>query len=277
MVTRTAEELRRLNRALRVLSACNKALAQATSEQELLDRVCRLIVHLGAYRFAWIGYAEAGEKRAVRPVAQAGRDDGYLDDIQVTWSDDLTGRGPMGSAIRENLVQVVSDVANDPSFAPWRQHASRRGYMSVISLPLRFEGKAFGALGIYSQSAGSFEKDEVKLLKELAGNLAYGITAQRAEQSRRLAANALEEAEKKYRELVEQVPAITYVAQRGMSGRWEYVSPQVETILGFTPEEWMARPSYWREQMHPEDLERVLQAEAPLQHEGDRFSIEYRM
>ncbi len=277
MKKQRAEELRRLNRALRVLSACNKALAQATSEQELLNKVCDLIVRSGAYRFAWIGYAENNEKKSVRPVAYAGQDNGYLSRIEVTWSVQPSGRGPMGAAIREDKVQVIADVASDPAFAPWRNPAESRGYMSVIGLPLRAANMPFGALGIYSQHLGAFQKDEVELLEELASNLAYGIGAQRADLERRHAVKGLEQAEAKYRQLVEQVPAVTYVAQPGPEGRWHYVSPQIETILGFKPQEWIAHSSFWREQMHPDDLERVLAAESTLQREGDRFSLEYRM
>ncbi len=84
--------------------------------------------------------------------------------------------------------------------------------------------------------------------------------------------------EAQYRELVEQVPAITYIAERGIDGRWYYVSPQITRILGFTPTEWMADAKLWRKQVHPEDLERVLEEEGQsLCHEGDHFRIEYRL
>ena len=63
------KELRRLNRALRALSASNQALAQAGSEQELLQQICDVIVHMGAYLCAWIGYAQPDEYKTVRPIA----------------------------------------------------------------------------------------------------------------------------------------------------------------------------------------------------------------
>jgi len=80
-----------------------------------------------------------------------------------------------------------------------------------------------------------------------------------------------------YQVLVEQVPAIMYMAERGASGTWFYVSPQIESILGFSPEEWMSDPGQWRKQMHPDDLEKVLSAERQLAREGDHYAIEYRM
>ncbi len=64
--------------------------------------------------------------------------------------------------------------------------------------------------------------------------------------------------------LLERVPAILYIADAGESGRWHYVSPQIETILGFTPEQWCGDPTMWARRLHPEDAGRVLTGEAEL-------------
>jgi two-component system, cell cycle sensor histidine kinase and response regulator CckA len=86
-----------------------------------------------------------------------------------------------------------------------------------------------------------------------------------------------QEPESEYRLLIEQVPAITYMAERGEDGRWYYVSPQIESILGFTPVEWMSDRRRWRKQLHPEDREMVLSQEQNLIGEGDRYRVEYRL
>ena len=90
-------------------------------------------------------------------------------------------------------------------------------------------------------------------------------------------ARSEQDLEVQYRQLVEQVPAITYVAERGAQGRWYYVSPQITPTLGFTPEEWVSDVQLWRRQVHPDDLERVLAEERTLSEEGDRYRIEYRL
>ncbi len=64
-----------------------------------------------------------------------------------------------------------------------------------------------------------------------------------------------------YRRLVERLPAIVYASELGENGRWRYVSPQVEDILGYTPEEWLADPELWAKLLHPEDRERALAQE----------------
>jgi diguanylate cyclase (GGDEF)-like protein/PAS domain S-box-containing protein len=72
----------------------------------------------------------------------------------------------------------------------------------------------------------------------------------------------LEEDSRTYRELLERVPAAVYIADTGGSGLWHYVSPQIQAILGYTPEEWCANPNLWNERLHPADRERVLTKES---------------
>jgi diguanylate cyclase (GGDEF)-like protein/PAS domain S-box-containing protein len=81
-----------------------------------------------------------------------------------------------------------------------------------------------------------------------------------------------------YRRLVERLPAIVYSCERGERGRWRYVSPQIEQILGYSPEEWMADPGLWSERLHPDDRERALEQETHTAGEAATVSpIDYRM
>jgi diguanylate cyclase (GGDEF)-like protein/PAS domain S-box-containing protein len=81
-----------------------------------------------------------------------------------------------------------------------------------------------------------------------------------------------------YRRLVERLPAIVYSCERGEQGRWRYVSPQIEEILGYSPEEWMADPRLWARQLHPDDRERALEQETrPAGDQGTIPPIDYRM
>ncbi|HWH21212.1 MAG TPA: PAS domain-containing protein, partial [Solirubrobacterales bacterium] len=81
-----------------------------------------------------------------------------------------------------------------------------------------------------------------------------------------------------YRRLVERLPAIIYTAEMGEHGRWRYVSPQVEEILGYSPEEWTANPRLWAELLHPEDRERALEQESrKTLGERNPPPVDYRM
>ena len=82
-----------------------------------------------------------------------------------------------------------------------------------------------------------------------------------------------------YRRLVELLPAIVYACDTGEHGRWRYVSPQIEEILGYTAEEWTADPGLWARQIHPDDREHTLEQEAADADNGNGAArpIDYRM
>ena len=84
------------------------------------------------------------------------------------------------------------------------------------------------------------------------------------------------QAERRFAALVERLPAIVYEAEPGAEGIWLYVSGFVETLLGYTPEEWMADPALWARSLHEDDREAVLAAEDRLT-AGERIAVEYRM
>ena len=61
-------ELYRLTRILRATTLCNQALIHSTDEMELVQKICNIVVDIGGYRMAWIGYAEQGKEKSVRPI-----------------------------------------------------------------------------------------------------------------------------------------------------------------------------------------------------------------
>ncbi len=187
------ERLQQVNRALLVLNECNQVLVRSENEIELLQKMCEIIVNTGHYRMAWVGFAEQDQVKSVRPAAQFGFEDGYLDFVQITWADDDRGRGPTGSAIRQGVLQINQNFLTNPEMAPWRESALLRGYQSSIALPLRDEGSTFGALTIYSALSDAFDEEEVHLLNELADDLAFGIMALRVRAERNRAQEQVRE------------------------------------------------------------------------------------
>src|SRR5215207_3294036 len=87
----------------------------------------------------------------------------------------------------------------------------------------------------------------------------------------------LEEAEDRLRTLVEHVPAITYTGEVGGDHALDYVSPQIEEVLGYSPGEVMADPDHWTEMLHPHDRRWVLAEDRRTGETGDPFAMEYRM
>ena len=227
----TQKRLQRVNRALKTLSDCNQILVRARNESVLLSEVCRIIVETGAYRMAWVGFAEFDENKTVRPVAQAGFEEGYLNTVNITWAAAERGYGPTGTAIRTGKPCVVKETSSDSLYAPWRSEAMKRGYASTIALPLIFEGQILGALNIYAREPDAFDEEEIELLKELVNDLAYGIIYLRTKAEHEKA----EETIKKLSKAVEQTEDLVIITNK--QGSIEYVNPAFEKLTGYRSEE----------------------------------------
>jgi diguanylate cyclase (GGDEF)-like protein/PAS domain S-box-containing protein len=88
---------------------------------------------------------------------------------------------------------------------------------------------------------------------------------------------ALDEAQARYRALLEQMPGASYIRSADGTGTTIYISPQVEGMLGYPPERWMGEPAFWSHVIHPLDRGRVLEAFARANRLGERFLQEYRI
>ncbi|HEY3436548.1 MAG TPA: diguanylate cyclase [Actinotalea sp.] len=105
----------------------------------------------------------------------------------------------------------------------------------------------------------------VSLVRDDADQPAYAIAMVQDISARKRLEEELRDAEKHYRLLVQRVPAVVYTAEAGAGGRWLYVSPQIEQLLGFTPEEWTASPGLWFERMVEADRAAVIDGEDHVQ------------
>ncbi len=197
--------LERLNRELRAVTSCHQTLMRAVDEPNLLAEICRIVCEEAGYRMAWVGYVESDARRSVRPVARAGHDFGYVDAALITWANDERGRGPIGAAVRTGKVVWVQDYEFDPRVALWRDHALERGYRAGVALPLKDEaGGVFGALSIYAGERDAFTTEEVRLLEQLAADLAFGILVLRQREARK-SIEALLQANLRFFEGMDQV------------------------------------------------------------------------
>jgi signal transduction histidine kinase len=197
-------ELRKLNRTLNALRHSNEAMMHADHEGDCLSATCKIITEDCGHAMVWIGYAENDGDQSIRPVAYAGFDEGYLESLQLTWADAERGRGPTGTAIRTGRPAGCRNMLTDPLFAPWREEAVKRGYACSLAVPLRANGRAFGAITIYAREPDAFSEDEAILLAELADDLAYAVTALRAREAHARAEQALRQADERNREELER-------------------------------------------------------------------------
>lgn len=172
---RAETTLQRLHRVRVMMSAVNAMIVRANDRDELLSDACRIVVEDGGFLMAWAAFVD-GEN--LRPVACYGEDHGYVANADVRLdASHPRGQGPTARAVHSGRSYVVNDIDQDPCMAPWRAAALERGYRAIASVPMVREGRVFGTLTFYSAEDGVFDTEEVALLEELAGDVAFAVDA----------------------------------------------------------------------------------------------------
>ncbi|MGB5447165.1 MAG: EAL domain-containing protein [Psychromonas sp.] len=181
------EKLYRTSRALRAINANSTLIMQSDDEQKLFAGVCRNIVEQTGYQFAWIGLSQPDSAAVLIPAAYAGEGHSYIDSLLRGESlEQLTGC-PEAATLSSCLPYIEMNIKSESENMHWRKEACKRGFESVIVFPLMREKQAFAVLAIYSSQDNIFAADEITLLERLADELAYGVTAIRVKQNKKLA------------------------------------------------------------------------------------------
>jgi PAS domain S-box-containing protein len=234
---------KRAEAALLATLECGEAMIRATSERELLESICAAIVKMGGYRMAWVGFPDSSGDKRILPAARAGAGKDYVDKAKITWAaGEPRGRGPVGRAMRTRKPVACRDLIHDTRFAPWRREATRRGYTSIIALPLLWRSECLGTLAIYSDQPDAFQREEAALLLNLASDIAYGLVALRTRaDGERLQRELLEVSEREQRRiaqdlhdgLCQQLIGASFLAgglQRRMAERGDPGAPELQRI-----------------------------------------------
>ena len=195
---RAEDALRQINRTLRTLSAANVALVKAIDEVMLLDEICRIIVDIGEYGMAWVGYAEENEEKGITLMACKGVERSDLITLQNARDGVVSGQGTLARAIRSGRLQISRDILKDSSCKFCHELAVAHGWSANLAIPLADGERVFGALSIFSSVPNAFDTDEMAVLNELGGDLAYGISALRTTAER-------DQVEEKGRHYLEQI------------------------------------------------------------------------
>ena len=269
-------EIQRSNRALRLISAVNRALHDADNQMDLLGAICNVIIEVGGYRFVWIGYAENDELKTITPVAQAGFDGGSLSGSFVSWDETTpNGQGTAGLTLRSGQPCIIRSSATDERMAPWREALLSRGFASTGSFPLHI-GDILGVLVIYADTEEAFAAEECALLEDLARDISHGLKGFRDSESRAQAETALRRSEA----ILDRAQQIAHV------GSWEWNlldssvcwSGQMYRIFGYEPGESEASKEAVIARTHPDDRERVAAGIRRLaEGEASTQEIEHRV
>jgi diguanylate cyclase (GGDEF)-like protein/PAS domain S-box-containing protein len=170
------DRIKRLSRLYAVLSGINTLIVRVRDRDELFREACQVAVDEGGFRMAWVGIVDRSIQKVV-PIAAAGPDNELLDAIKGRISS--SDSGTLGSNIATRAIvtkeaAVSNDLERDPQVVLRKLHLDC-GIRSLVMLPLIVSGEAVGVFALYSTEVGFFDEKELKLLNELAGDIAFAI------------------------------------------------------------------------------------------------------
>ena len=273
------EKLRRLGRLYRTLSEVNQLLVREQDEAAMLAGVCRIVVGEGGYQMAWVAAKE--NDGSLRMVSSAGEAAAYLEGASIRWDDTPEGRGPTGTAVRENRPVVNNDTLANPALDAWRERVDSAGYRSSAAFPVPVGGDVVGALTVYESEPDAFDEERLRLLAELASDIGYSLGAMRERAARQAAELALRESEQRFALFMRHLPGVAVMRDR--EGRYLFMNEAWEEamqldradLLGKTPMECFPEAS--AQELLSGDREVVRTGEplthvVPLQHrDGVRY------
>lgn len=169
------DKIMRLSRIYAVSSGVNAAIARIHTRDALFDEVCRIAVHVGAFKTAWIGAFEPDVLEG-RVVAWCGGERHYVDRVRLTLrADSIDSARPACVAAREARAVICNDVATDPGLAPLAREMLEEGQRAVAALPLAPAGRVDAVMVFIADTAGFFDAEELKLLDDLVGDINFAL------------------------------------------------------------------------------------------------------
>ena len=279
--TRLLEATKQNARHLSILNEVGRAISELMDLPELLEVIYRQVKQNLAGDVFYVGLYHPEDNTVSYPITydngiryDTGPDEvstaSYLYRFLHGESAILITRTPDELIIKPNERGMVGDTT--------------RKSASLLVAPLKSGEQVIGIISAQSYTLNAYNNDHLDLLMGIANQVSVAIVnsrlyteAQQEIAERQKAEAQLSAAEAKYRDLVESIPAVIYSAETGAQGRWFYVGPQIEPLLGFTPQQWLADDSLWYQQIHPEDRERAIESEAEAVRQGVKVAMDYRM
>lgn len=163
-----------LNMMYKIILLCNQVLLHETTVTALIEQICKVLVFPGGFRGCWVSHAITDSENLIKPIASKGLEDGYFKKLNKAIKSNLN-QGLVVTAIRLNKLFICQDLKNQEHESIDRQYAVKNGYSSVAVIPIQSLKKVPYVLVVYGHNPQDLSEDIIVLLKNLAGDIAFGI------------------------------------------------------------------------------------------------------
>ncbi len=235
----STESIRKLNRVYAILSDINEAIVRIRNPQELFVKACDIAVEKGGFQMAWIGKINSQTKK-VDLVASQGVSEAHLKNINFNYDDDESQLGIAGLAIKNGVHVISNDIQKDENILPQHKESPMYGSKSSAAFPLKVFGQVWGVFNLYSHEIGFFDKEELKLLDELAMDISFAIEFEKKEIERQRAEESLTNSETRYRRLFESAKDGILILD-AETGKIVDVNPFLIGLLGYSKENFIEK------------------------------------
>ena len=171
-----------LNRVYSVLSGINALIVRARSREDLFRESCRLAVEAGKFSLAWIAVREPGAGH-LRLAAWHGAGEGYVESMPMAVDPSAQDYGLGGRAFAERRAIAVADMTVDGRVV-LQDEARKRGFRSVVALPLFESGEVAAVLTLYGGEIGFFDEDEMSCCSSSGRHFVRARAHRKGEQAR---------------------------------------------------------------------------------------------
>ncbi|MDH5217807.1 MAG: GAF domain-containing sensor histidine kinase, partial [Gammaproteobacteria bacterium] len=172
-----------INRSLMTISAGNSALVEAKSEKQLAQAMCDALVKHAKYTAAWVGFINKDNQNKLDIVAQSSINESG-DAVSLHCKQSRFGCRSVAHAITSNITIINSNISTKQSCESCWEDTRQHNYNSTISLPLEAGSRVIGVLNLSTLVGSAITHDEMEMLKEVAGDLSFGIDTLRIRQER---------------------------------------------------------------------------------------------
>lgn len=246
------KEILKLNRIYLLLSEINQLIVRTKDVDQLIKNACEIAVKNSSFLAVFIAFYDK-LKNSLKVVYSAGPAKDYFKNMEISVNNERFEIYPSLRCFKFKKQEIINNWETDPAVEPIRDLALKYGFKSSATFPLIVHNEIFGIFGFYSAEKNYFDSPEIELLQELSKDISFAIESIENENKRKEAEFKLKENVRFLSTLIKNLPGFIYRCRNDRDWTMEYITPQVEEITGYKPEELIYNRDFsFNDLIHPD-------------------------